>query len=244
MLRLLNSQGVAAIPLTAQTTPDMQTGDVCVFSPAQKITPEIAGGLKNGIKLFAGNLTAQTAEILKQKNITHINFMADEVFAHKNAMLTAEGILALLIQNTPKSIYQNNILLLGWGRCAKAAARLFDRLGLNFAISASNKSKLPECFLFTQNCYFSDTVLNDVNNNDLQKFDVIINTIPTKIFNDEAAKKINKNALVIEVASVPCLDAAQAEKNGFTYLPAPGLPQLFCCEAAAWLMLETIEKNL
>lgn len=74
--------------------------------------------------------------------------MNDEIFTTKNANITAEGVLALILEHSPKSIFENNVLIIGAGRIAKAMAIILGRLGVNYAVVRFNKDKFPECFHF------------------------------------------------------------------------------------------------
>ncbi len=210
-----------------------ENGDCYVFSPAKKLTDKEILSLPDEITLYSGKIEDRFIDILKQKRIKHCNFMTDEVFAIKNAMLTAEGVLPLIIENTPRSIYQNNLLILGGGRIALSLAVLFGKLGLNFSVANFNPIKFPSTNIYTKNTYFKYSFLKDIKN-----FDVIINTIPATIITDNVANKINRDTLFIETASVNCLDKSMA--THFKYLLAPALPSKFSIESAGKLMYESI----
>ena len=212
-------------------------GDVLVFPPSKKWSEPEVHNLPCNITLFCGNCNFN--EILKQKNIKHINFLSEEHFSVQNARLTAEGVLALLIENTKKSIFEQNILLFGAGRITKATAILLLKLGVRFSIVTFNEAEFDNCFYFSNKNYLGFDFVKDIKN-----FDVFINTRPIKFIDESIIKKIKKESLFIETASIDCLDKTLA-KN-FCYLPAPALPSRFCFESASNLMLDKIlgELNL
>lgn len=207
--------------------------DTVVFAPGKKLSAQDMCGLASGCTLLCGNVNAEVAEIIKAKHIKYINIMEDEIFAVKNANLTAEGVLAILLKESPRSMFKNNILVIGGGRIALACAKLFNGLSLNFAMVSYNPVKFPRYYIDTQNCYFKTAFLKD-----LDKFDVIVNTIPNQIFDEETIKLIPQNCLYIETASVPSLDANLATQ--FNYLMAPALPGKYCFETAGELLYEMI----
>lgn len=214
-----------------------KNGDAFIFSPAKKIDVDFATRLPSGISLFCGNVTDKVKEVLKRKNIKYINLLQNETFAIKNAQLTAEGVLSLIIENSEKSLKDNKILILGAGRVAKSCALLLGDLNLNFAIASYNKQKFPENNYFAKKSYLGNSFVRD-----LGKFDVIINTIPAKIFNDKMINKVQPDAVFIETASTPCLDSEKAKH--FRYINAPGLPQKFCANTAGKLMMKNILGGL
>lgn len=210
------------------------TKDDCfVFSPAKKFSDDEISALPNNIFLICGAISQGHQNILKQKNISYYNLMSDEEYVIKNAMLTAEGVLSLLIEKSEKSIYDNRILILGNGRVAKSCANLFSKLNLNYALVCFEKEKLPECFLFSKNVFSSQNFLDRT-----KCFDVVINSVPAKVFDDDQLDKIAPDTLFIETASTPCLNKEKV-KN-FTYLPAPGLPQKYSASSAGKLMMKNI----
>jgi hypothetical protein len=206
---------------------------ICVFSPAKKFSTDMAENLPNDTVLYAGNLPLKVQEIIKNKNITYHNLMDDETFTIKNANLTCEGVLALILCSSKKSIYENNVLILGGGRIAKAMAVMLGRLGVNYAMVSFNKIKFPEYFLYSNKCYFGYSFVDA-----LEDYDVIVNTIPAQIIDDAVISKIAPDTAFIETASVDCLKKEKV--NNFKYIKAPGLPRRYCPKAAGKLMYENI----
>ena len=213
--------------------------DVVVFAPSKKIDEEYVGFLPENITLIGGNYSELIRELLCRKNIKYINLMQDETFAIKNANLTCEGVLALIITHSQKSIYENSILILGAGRIAKAMSILLNKIGANYSIASFNKDSFPQNYIYSKNNYFAYDFVRD-----LHKFDVIINTIPAEILDENALNHIAKDAVFIETASTKCLD--ESKVNGrFNYILAPALPQKYTCQTAGKLMLDAVlERNI
>ena len=212
-------------------------GDILLFSPAKRFEePEILA-LPEEITLICGNINEMYAKTLEDKKIKHINLLADEKFAIKNANLTAEGVLAIILEKYRKSIYDASYMILGGGRIAKALAILFSKLGLRFSIVTFNPKKYPEYFLYTNNVFFKTEFVEK-----LGEYQIIINTIPSRIIDDEIMKKIPCDTMMIETASVDCLDKTKVEN--FDFIPAPALPKKYSCESAGRVVFETIMEAI
>ena len=215
----------------------IKQGDVLVFAPNKKFEDHNLFAFPTNTKLICGNLPTKQIEILNTKQIKYLNVLKDEVFAMQNSWLTAEGILALILEKSPKSIYQNKILVLGSGRVGKATAVLLTKMGItNFALTSSDPQNYATDFLFTNHNFFGASYLNH-----LHEFDVIINTVPDKIIPETHYNKIAKECLFLEIASIQSIDASKAN---FNYLLCPALPQKYSPETAAQVFLNAIEKML
>ena len=215
----------------------IKEGACIIFSPAKKLKSEDVERLPKRIKVIGGNQKSDILEMFKAQKIEYINILSDELFTVKNAVLTAECTLRILIDATEKSIFENSILILGCGRIGKALSLLFSKLDLNFAVCSHSKAGFEATPLYCKRSYFEMGFLPEI-----AQFDVIINTAPALILKEDALLKMAPNTSIIELASVPCLDTQILKNLPLKYISAPGLPSLYCPETAAGIMLETILK--
>lgn len=224
---------------TYANTENKDTGkDIFIFSPAKKFTLDEAEKISQNSIVFGGNLKDEIKLIFDKKNISYINIMNDESFVIKNAKITAEGVLALLINSTEKSIYENKILILGSGRVGLAIASLFNKLNLLTDLAIFHNDKLAVASFYCNNVIFQNELENV-----LEKYDVIINTVPSEILRKNHLEKIKENSVILEIASVNCLDKNLLNDFKIKYILAPALPQVYSTESAAKIMLECIMKQ-
>ncbi len=211
----------------------IEKSDSLIFSPAKKFDEEFLKTLPKDITMFCGNLKEEDLKILEEKNIRYINLMNDEIFTIKNANLTCEGVLNLMISETDDSLFESNVLILGGGRIARGLAIMFRNLGVRFSIVSFNEVKFPQYYLYTNSCYYKKSFLNDSKN-----FNIIVNTIPSKFLDKEDLKYFADDCVFIETASVKCLD--ENDERKFKYVFAPALPARFCSKTAGELMFDVI----
>lgn len=233
LMSLLNERNQITEKFSFETLEKIGLGDALIFSPAKKWTDEEINLLPNKISLYCGKISEKHQEIINNKEIAYHDLMNDEIFTTKNANITAEGVLALILEHSPKSIFENNVLIIGAGRIAKAMAIILGRLGVNYAVVRFNKDKFPECFSFSKTCYFGEQFLSH-----LHEYDVIVNTIPKMIFDAQNFGKIARDTIYIETASTNSIDPALA--THFEFVPAPALPQKYAKVTAAKYLLENI----
>jgi len=211
-------------------------GDYIIFSPAFKWTIELAKKIPTNTHVVCGNVDSEVLNIFQNNFIDYLNLMSSEEFVLKNAILTSEGALADMIFYSSKSIFEERTLILGGGRVAKAMACLLHKLGLDFDITMRNPDKLLEAELVAKKCItwesFKDKLCN---------YDIVINTIPQKLFDENDVEKFKINSSVFELASKQCLEGIKTKD--FSYILCPALPSKYTPESAGKLIVDEIIKK-
>ena len=166
-------------------------------------------------------------------------------FSYLNAIPTAEGAIEIAIKNTDWTLFNSNILITGFGRVSKLLA---DRLvSFKGKISIAARKSGDKALIKALGAeYIPITKLE----NHINKFDIVFNTVPYKLFDDKTLKNAKENSLFIELASKEAgFDKEAIEKYNIRYINAPGLPGKCAPQTAGEIMAESIinllnENNL
>ncbi len=150
------------------------------------------------------------------------------------AQLTAEGAIALLRPETGLS--GAHILLLGYGRIARLLARELQKAGA--LVTAAARSGEQRAWAEAESI---EALPLDALSGALDRFDVIIGTIPAPVLTEPLLTLVRKDALLLELASAPGgIDAAAAHERGLRYIRAPGLPAKYAPERAAVILRDAV----
>ena len=151
----------------------------------------------------AGKLLPEIEEACRKENIPVLNYMASEDFMLRNAYLTAEGFLSLLIQNTPFSLDESNILLLGLGCCGKAIEKLL---------------RVLPCRLDAFDQVPVESIVQ-------RAYNVVVNTIPAPVIRREQLSQLPDGCRLFDIASLPGgYDEDAVQELGFILRKCPGIP--------------------
>ncbi len=196
--------------------------------------------LKPWQKIFGGNLPKKLAYEFNETNIDFVDVLEDSHVVWNNATLTAEGLISKIIINTPFSIDGSNALIMGFGRCGINTALRLKALGCNVAIYDHTKVHL------SQASSFGFDILEYKNfSNNLSKFNIVINTVPSKIFLPEHYALLNKDCILFEIASAPYgLEGNLATQNQLSLITCPGLPGVTAPKTAGELIAKSIISYL
>ena len=157
-----------------------------------------------------------------------------EEYQIANARLTAEGAVALLRPETGLS--GAHILLLGYGRIARLLARELQKAGA--LVTAAARSGEQRAWAEAEGI---EALPLDALSGALDRFDVIIGTIPAPVLTEPLLALVRKDALLLELASAPGgIDAAAAHERGLRYIRAPGLPAKYAPERAAVILRDAV----
>ena len=163
------------------------------------------------------------------------DYLDREELAVLNAVPTAEGAVEIAMRNYPRTINSSSCLVAGYGRIGKVLSRILAALGANVTVSAR---KLNDLTWIRLNGY------NPINTEDISisgRYDLIFNTIPSMIFDEETLAKVAKNSLVIDLASAPGgVDFKAAQKLGINTIQALSLPGKVAPVTAGEIIKNTI----
>lgn len=157
-----------------------------------------------------------------------------EEYQIANAQLTAEGAVALL--RPEMGLSGAHVLLLGYGRIARLLARELQKAGA--LVTAAARSGEQRAWAEAEGI---EALPLDALSGALDRFDVIIGTIPAPVLTEPLLSLVRKDALLLELASAPGgIDAAAAHERGLRYIRAPGLPAKYAPERAAVILRDAV----
>ena len=195
--------------------------------------------LRYGGTLFGGGLNDEFLSYCTERCAMVYDFFDDEDLTLKNADLTAEGALELVIKETEIAASGSNTLILGFGRVGKACAKLFSAVGSDVAVAArSQEARKAADELGYHSCDFNCA-------DAFRNADVVINTVPLTVLNPERLELMKKDSLILDLASAPYgTDFEAANELGIRAMTAPGLPGKTAPKTAGKLIAESISKRI
>lgn len=204
-------------------------GENFYFRDFIRLLPEnciVAGGLW-------GN---EWKTMLEKRNITVFDYYKQEELAVKNAIPTAEGVIGILVNSLPVTIDGLSCAVTGYGKCGKELARKLKKLGADITVIARSEKNLTEA----ENDSMKICPIENFSKQ-CKNFDVIINTVPVKIIDENIISQMKKNTTVIEIASAPFgTDFDCASKYGIQVIKAGSLPGRTAPETAGKIICDTI----
>lgn len=204
---------IGSIPLSSNHI-DMNTP----FSEQNVSLQELANYLE-GKTFIAGNIK-EIYELVDTKKANLIDLLDREELTVLNTISTAEGAIQIAMEETSKTIHGSDILVLGYGRVGKILANMLKGIGANVYCEARKNVDLAWIRAYG----YTPVRLNELDNT-LGKFDIVINTIPAIILDEEKLKKLNKDCLIIDLASNPGgVDRSASKKAGIKTIWALSLP--------------------
>lgn len=193
--------------------------------------------LLKGKKSFMGIIVPYMNEYVKTGNTLIYDYYRED-FIISNALLTAEGAIKIFFENSLKSISKCNCLVVGYGRIGKFLCEILKNLGANVTASARNLK--DKSMIQSKNYNFINT--NKLKNaKNLQSFDAIFNTVPQVIVSSDILKKLSKDVLLIDLASMPGgIDKQSAEKLNLKLIHKLGIPGEYFPKSAGEIIKNTI----
>jgi len=186
--------------------------------------------------LLAGKIDKLFAAILETKNICFYDYFSCEDFSVKNAVPTAEGAIEIALRELPVTLNGSNCLVTGFGRISKLLSSLLKSFGSHVTVSARRHSDIA----WITATGYEAIYISELSDN-IHKYNVIFNTVPHRILNKELLKKVNKNCLIIDLASKPGgVDFEAAQAFGLSIIWALSLPGKVAPLTAGEIITETI----
>ena len=209
------------------------------FSDKTVSLQELAEKIK-GKTFIAGNIKKDFLNLAKDSNTKIIDLLDREELVVLNTISTAEGAIHIAMEETTRTIHESNVLVLGFGRVGKILANMLKGIGANVFCEARKNVDLAWIKAYG----YEPIRLNELENS-LGKFNIIINTIPSIILEEKQLEKVNKDCLIIDLASNPGgIDRNSAKKLGIKTIWALSLPGKVAPLTSAEFIKDTIYNIL
>ena len=226
---------VDAVILPLPLTKDRVTLNTPLFDEKVLLSDILALAVPNQI-FFGGKLPTSFCEELDSKGSKYYDYFLLPELSIYNAGPTAAGVLGILINETPITIRNMKCGILGYGKVGKALADSLKSNGANVTVFARNESDLAT--VYSKNMVAEKfSALSECQHN----FDVLINTVPTKVLGKTELSKINNDCLLLEIASAPFgIDFQGAKELAFNVIKAGSLPGKVAPKTAGMIIGKSI----
>lgn len=173
-------------------------------------------------KMFiAGSINENVYGQLSKSYKSVIDIMKREELIILNTIATAEGAVKIAIESTEKILQGSNVLILGFGRVGKVVANKFSKMDCNVTCAARKTEDLA----WIQANGYKKMNINEMNES-ISNFDIIINTVPKVIVNQNILEMMKKGVLIIDLASNPGgIDRTAAQRLNIKLNWALALPR-------------------
>lgn len=194
------------------------------------------GGLLIGgrVPLALSGVGAVSADLLQRDDLAVLN-----------SVPTAEGALQIAMEELPYTIRGLRTVVCGMGRVGSTLARLMQRVGADVTVAARSSRDFAICEAEgLKSCTYSH--LRRI----LPEALLVYNTVPALIFGRELLDCMNREALLIDLASMPGgTDFEYAAKRRIRTIHALSLPGKVAPAGAAQIIQKVIynilhEKNM
>ena len=190
--------------------------------------------------VFYGMGNGNVKKFLDAKAEKAIDYYNVESLIYKNALLTAEGILSIVLERTQTTVSGMKIAVTGYGRIGTFISQKLKLLDADVTVFARNDIHRTIAKANGIKAKNIDELAENIAN-----FECIINTIPFIVINEEAIKSSRNDSIFIETASAPYgIDSEACTKHNRNLIKAFSLPGKTAPKSAGYIIGETIENIL
>ena len=193
--------------------------------------------------ILGGRLSKAFTDYAKNCNRMAVDYFLSEELQILNALPTAEGAVAVALENLDSTIFASTILVVGYGRIGKALASLLLRMGARVDVAARKDSDLARIEI-------EGMSPKRISKDSLSEFakcgyNVVFNTVPFVLFDSCVLENASKDTLYIDLASSPGgFDFSFAEARGIQVLRALSLPGKYFPKTAGMIIGKTVLNYL
>lgn len=186
--------------------------------------------------VFGGQIQPNLQKALEDNHIAYRDYLKREELSIKNAVPTAEGAIEIAIAETPITIHGSKSLVLGYGKIGKILSKDLYAMGAQTYVEARKYADLA----MIEGHGYEPLPLDNLKEH-IHEFDIIFNTVPALILDDEILTKVKKEALIIDLASKPGgIDFEVAKAYGLKVIWALSLPGKIAPVSSGAIIKDTI----
>lgn len=191
-------------------------------------------------KIIGGSFKKELLYEIENRKIEVLDFAKSEALLVKNALCTAEGAIEIAMRELPINIQGSHSAVIGYGRIARLLTRRLIALGGEVSVFARRAEALA-CAVCDGASAYSITEIKE----SLAGTDVIFNTVPAMILDKSELSILDKDTLIIDLASAPGgVNFSEVKLLGLKAIWALSLPGKYAPKTAAKIICAEIRDKL
>jgi dipicolinate synthase subunit A len=216
-----------------------ESGFISSYKPDQTINfGSFMPSLTKETSIITGSIPAQWLQKANHLQLKVFQYADNDEIAILNSIPTAEGALQLAMEHLPITIHGSRVLVIGFGRVGETVAHVFKALGAKTMVAARRSSSLARAWEQGHEKIDIQSLPDFIGN-----MDIIINTVPVLILNENLFGKVASGALLIELASPPYgIDFEAARQLNHKVILAPGLPGKVAPKTAGLILSTSLPR--
>lgn len=205
-----------------------------------QVTEDLLRTLPAGTPVLVGMARPPLRHLLENMGLSLVELMQLDEVAILNSIPSAEGAIQMAMERMPITIHDSNALVLGFGRTGQTLAALLAAMHANTTVLARDPAQLARAVAMGLKSVHLHELTNCLHN-----IDLIFNTIPAPVINQQILSKLTSKTLIIDLASAPGgTDFTCARELGIEAVLAPGLPGRVAPKTAGQLLARVVPKVL
>lgn len=181
--------------------PPMGT-DESIFAPYAQEKVFIRGGIlrvaKPKLLIIMGVASSKFKEMIKSKDFTLKEYEGDDELMILRSRPTAEGAVQIAMENTEFTIHKSNILLIGFGRIGQTLANLLIAMRANVLVIEKDPARKARAWEMGAETTTLEGIIDHIS-----KIDIVYNTVPLQLLNEEVFQKSKPHTLFIDLSAPP-----------------------------------------
>ena len=168
-----------------------------------------------------------------------VDLWRDGALVRENAWLTAEGAVAAVMRAGAFALRDARCMVIGWGRIGRALTEILTGIGARVTVASRSPEKRRRAVERG-----AETVPTGGIGRALPGHRVILNTAPELVLDAAALDAVERDALVVDLASPPFgVDLRAAWSRGLRAWREPRLPGRYAPENAAAALLRAMDRS-
>ncbi len=209
----------------------------CEESPMP--TSELFRLLHKKSLILAGQVQPAQRREAEDRDLELVDYFRREELTVANAAATAEGAVQVAMEHLDRTLWGMNCLVLGFGRIGKILSNRLQGMGAHVSAAA----RKPGDLAWIRAYGWTPLEIGRLDGT-LGGFDAVFNTVPSLILNASLLSELPEGCLCVDLASVPGIDLAAAEKRGLPQVWARSLPGRLVPRTAAAVIRDAVYNIL
>ena len=204
---------------------------------------EVFSEVPHGVFLAGGRFSPSARALAEKYGHTPFDYAKSDTFQERNALPTAEGAVAILMERISRTVSGLPVAITGYGRVAKALAKLLHAMGAKVTVGARKPMVLAEAACEGYGIMRLNGEKSVLSLCEGQA--AIFNTVPHWLFTKEVLRGVGKDTLLIDLASAPGgIDVDAANGLGIPVIWALSLPGKYAPVTAGEIIADVVLSEM